>query len=774
MTDINALKNRVSALLKKNRQVEARDLLIKHIRKKQDNADLWCMLGTTNAQLEKYDEAEACYRRATEAKPDYFAAHCNLGLLYQRTNRLEKAEHAIRNALRIQPANVNALHSLVDILCARGKPDDAEASVRNYLARDPGNASALHMLAIVLQKQQRSDEALRVLDSASKAQPGNSALYFDKGLLLHMKGNLSDAANCYRNALKYQPAHINAMNNLGNILCSLGNHGEAIKYYTAAIALAPDNAALYSNVGAVFMETNQLVEAERSFVQALKYKGGSIEIYNNLGTIYKRIGRLSDAETVFRKALALKQDSVYSLNYLGIVLKEKGLVPGALKNFRKVLKIDPGDAVVHSNFLCCLNYCLNIDNKVLAREHRHWGELHGRLESTTVINWTNKPDADRPLRIGYVSPDFRDHPIGYFIEGILKYHNSKEVQTYCYSNVSREDSVTLRLKNLAAHWSSITKQSDATVVEQIRRDRIDILIDLAGHTGDNRLPVFVQKPAPIQVSYLGYPNTTGLTQMDYRLTDRWADPESEDEQYYTEKLIRLTPPFFCYRPPRDAPEITRLPAFTSGRVTFGSLNNLAKINKQVIRLWAHVLCEVEGSRLVLQSSAFDDQGIRQRFKQKFAQFGIEEERLILKKRIPFVEHLGVYSELDIALDPYPWNGHTTTCHSLWMGVPVITLAGKRHSGRLSKSVLFSLGLNDWVAQTEEQYVQLAVAWAGRLEQLNELRQVMRERMLASPLCDGSRLVKGLEKTYREVWRQWCRAPAAGQAGRSATTLNRKP
>ena len=409
----------------------------------------------------------------------------------------------------------------------------------------------------------------------------------------------------------------------------------------------------------------------------------------------------------------------------------------------------PDFEAAHSNLLTGLNYDPDIDPERLLDEHRRWAQVHERVRVLTPCSTDSTPD--RRLRVGYVSPDFRHHAVAHFLKPIFAHHDKVEV--YCYAEIRNPDAVTGYFQSRAQGWRSTVGYTDEQVAEQVRRDQIDILVDLAGHTFGNRLAVFAYKPAPVQITYLGYPSTTGLSTIDYRLTDPIADPPGEQVRH-TETLVRL-PRAFCYAPPENAPLVGPLPAATSGHVTFGSFHSLSKLNSRVIDLWCTILRAVPSAQLLifrdtLRGSALDSIG------SQFGKRGIDPDRVLLS-HIPEggKTFLSLYHKVDIALDPFPWSGHTTTCEALWMGVPVITLYGDRYAGRMAACVLAALDLQELIADTFNKYLAIAVDWATDLDRRTRLRLELRERMLASPLCDGRTFTLSLEETYRQLWRRWC-------------------
>jgi predicted O-linked N-acetylglucosamine transferase (SPINDLY family) len=387
---------------------------------------------------------------------------------------------------------------------------------------------------------------------------------------------------------------------------------------------------------------------------------------------------------------------------------------------------------------------------------RSWQERHGAFPLPAPSSFPNDRTSDRPLRIGYLSPDFRRHSVSFFFEPLLAAHDRSRVQVTCYADLPNPDEVSRRLQGLADRWCNVTPLSHQQLADRIREDGIDILVDLAGHTAGNRLPVFAQKPAPIQVSWLGYPGTTGLDAIDARLTDDIADPPGEADRCHSERLVRLPDGFLCYSPPEDAPSVTPLPAISAGHITFGSFNNPAKITHEAIRAWAAILNNLPNARLLLKGKAFADATTCRRFRRLFAACGIDANRLTTMGMTQSSrEHLDLYGQVDIALDTFPYNGTTTTCEALWMGVPVVTLKGKRHAARVGASILHRLELDHLTASSQDDYVAKALTLAGDTAALQALRAGLRERMQRSPLCAPRPFAAAVEDAYRTLWQQWC-------------------
>ena len=503
------------------------------------------------------------------------------------------------------------------------------------------------------------------------------------------------------------------------------------------------------------MNQRRFQEAISSLEDALRLDSGQTEAARYLGLAYSELGQSTLALRWFERALELNPSLISVLNDLSGELCFQGRVDEAIRSYRELLVKSPDADVAAHNLLLTLNYDHSLDPHSVFQEHVQWGRrLMQRIGSQPLH--TNVRNPNRRLRIGYVSPDFLAHSVAFFIEPVLANHNHDRVEIYCYAASARVDAMTEWLRSLATHWRSIHDMDDTHVVELIRNDQIDILVDLAGHTDGTRLEVFAHQPAPVQVTYLGYPNTTGLPTMHYRLTDAIADPDSFDH-LYTETLVRLPRSFLCYMQSEHAPAVQPLPSLRAGHVTFGSFNNLAKIRAETVALWAQILKTTTGSRLLLKSSILgDDNGVRTRYLEMFFHHGIEPDRLELLGRIPGrAAHLDVYNRVDIALDTFPYNGTTTTCEALWMGVPVVTLEGNHHAGRVGVSLLTQVGLTDLIAKTQEDYVNIAVRLASELPKLASLRADLRQQMAASPLCDAQTFTRNLEAAYREMWLGWC-------------------
>lgn len=602
----------------------------------------------------------------------------------------------------------------------------------------------------------RLTKAARLYKKILKTFPDQpDALHF-LGVIADQSGNHEKAVDLISRAIAVNPDDAEAYNNLGAALKHLGRIEDGAAAYAKAVALWPDYAEAHSNLGNTLRELGRPEEAVASIHRALALKPDNANAHNNLGNAYKALYRLDDAAAAFHRAIELRPNYPEAYNNVGMVLMDEGLIEAAVEAFKMAIAQGVDNPAAHANLLFCMNYEFAFTAGDILAESRHWSEKYGRHDRTGPGPFPNDPSPDRRLKIGYVSPDFKQHSVAYFFEPLLAAHDREHVEIFCYAEVARPDAVTERLKVLADHWYSTVGDDDAAVAEQIRQHGIDILIDLAGYTSGTRLRVFGLKPAPIQVSWLGYPNTTGLSAIDYRLTDAVADPPGESDAHYSEELVRLPNGFHCYQPLAGAPEVDALPAQEMGHLTFGSFNTFPKVSENVITTWAKVLSEVPNSRLLLKAWQFADEAVRERCLDIFRANGIADERLELVPRIAAPEeHLGLYGRVDMALDTFPYGGTTTTCEALWMGVPVVTLKADRHAGRVGASLLTTLGLEELIADTAEAYVAAAAALAGDLDRLADMRAGLRQRLQASKLCDRAGFARDIEAAYREMWRRWC-------------------
>ncbi len=650
------------------------------------------------------------------------------GLAAEASGASAEAMRYYRQAIEADPSCAAAHCNLALLHLAKGEFSDAEAALRMALHAREDFPEAWVALAEALESQDRDAEAVVALDRAIAQRDRFEGALINAAVLLQKMGRLEEAASRYRQVLEIAPDAVAMHNNLGNVLQALGRHAEA----------------------------------EASCRRALELDPALPEAHFNLGNILQALGRASESEACLRRTLELRPDYREAHTGLGNALRDLGRVDEAQTSFRCALALDPDDRDARDNLLLSLNYTQRHSRAEVYAEHLEWARRHAAPQAGLREPHSNSRDAGRKLRIGYVSGDFRRHSVAYFIEPVLAQHDRGWFDVYCYSNVARPDAMTARLMKLADHTREITGVGDVEAAQQVRADGIDILVDLSGHTAGHRLGVFALKSAPVQATYLGYPNTTGLAEIDWRVTDIHTDPPGDGDEFHSERLARLPRTFLCFQPPGEAPGVEPPPCARQGFVTFGSFNVLPKVTPEVIRTWSRILQRVPRSRLHLKALGLGDAASRAHVIGEFEKQGIAADRLtVLPMEGSLQAHLARYHEMDIALDPFPFNGTTTTFEALWMGVPVIALKGDRHSGRVGASILANAGLADLLAPDVDAYVELAAGLAGDVERLASLRRTMRERVAASPLRDAPGFVGSLEDAYRAMWSDWC----AGAAGR---------
>ena len=505
-------------------------------------------------------------------------------------------------------------------------------------------------------------------------------------------------------------------------------------------------------------------EAIASYRRAVELMPASAEALNYLGAAFKDQGMLDEALTAFGKALELNPGYAEALHNVGIVCKDTGQVDQAIDSYRRALAINPSDTRVHSSLLFTLLFHRESTASTVHDEHRRWNQRHAEPLGKSIRPHTNDPSPDRRLRVGYFSPDFRDHCQALFTLPLFSSHDHSHFEFFCYSSVASPDGVTERLRACTDVWRNVARSSDEQLAETIRNDRIDVLVDLTMHMAGSRLLLFARKPAPVQVCWLAYPGTTGLSTIDYRLTDPYLDPPGLDDRYYSEVSSRLPDTFWCYDPLTTEPHVNPLPALKNGFVTFGSPHNFCKVNESVLRLWARVLLAVEKSRLIILAP---EGSHRQRTADFLEHEGVSASRLEFYTPRLRAQYLELYHQIDIVLDTFPYNGHTTSLDSYWMGVPVVTLVGETVVGRAGVSQLTNLGLPELIAKTADEYVRIAFGLASDLNRINDLRGNLRERMRHCPLMDAPRFTRNIESAYRLLWQAWC---AKGQSKPSKQTV----
>jgi len=617
----------------------------------------------------------------------------------------------------------------------------------------PDDPEVLNNLGSLLREERQLEEAIVCHHRAIRLQPGFPEAHCNLGNALFDYGRLDEAELCFRTALAQRPAFPAALVNLGNVLRRRGRVEDAIASYRRALELDPGISFAHNNLGTALKILGRWQEAVAAYRQALALEAQSAIAHYNLGNVLKEAGEAAEAERLLLRALELDPALAEAHLNLGNLRKEQGRLEEAMLCYSRAVAARPDYAAAHANLLFALAYVDGMPQARIFELHRDWGLRHA--QGLARHEHANERDPARRLKIAYVSPDFRAHACAFFVEPLLRHHDRSQVEVYAYAEVAHPDAVTKRLQGLADVWRSTVGLSDEQLAALVQADGIDVLVDLAGHTANGRLLALARKPAPVQVTYLGYPATTGVEAMDWRLTDAVAEPGGQSEAFYTERLYRLPHSLWCYQPFADMGEVSALPARATGQVTFGSFNNYAKVGPRVVALWAEVLRAVPGSRLVMITVPTGE--AQSALWARFESLGVSRERVVLHDRLGREAYVSLFGEVDVALDPFPCNGGTTTCDALWMGLPVVALAGETFLSRASLSVLKASGLAEFAAADEAGYVEMCHRLAGDLEGLAALRASLRARLQASPLLDATGFTRDLEAAYRAMWKAWCAA-----------------
>jgi protein O-GlcNAc transferase len=701
------------------RFAEAETLYRQALQQNPRDPDVLHCLGLLCLQQGRNAEALKLLDEAVAVDGDFAPIHANRARALGALNRADDAIMAWQRALALQPDDHAGQLALAALLWRAGKKEQAADAYRRAIAIRPDIIEAYCDLTIVLAGLGRSDEALEVASRAVNVRPDHALAHNNLGILFKEHGQTSEALAAYRRAIELKPDLAEAPVNLGNLLCEIGRPEEAIVAHNQALAINPDLA----------------------------------NAWTGLGNAHYECARFDEAIAAHRKAFALDPNHSMALNNLGNALVAAGQTSEAVDSLGRSLAIRP-DPGVYANRLYAIWFDSRFDAASILREHRDWNERYARPLAAEIRPHANDRGPDRPLRIGYVSPHLYWMTVGSNLLPLLIHHDRTQFEVFCYSSSARKpDQMTGQLAGHADHWRDIAKLTDEQAAEMIRADRIDILIDLAVQMPPSRMLTFARKPAPVQVTYLGYCGTTGMDAMDYRLSDRYFDPPGSEVGRYSERTVLLPHGYWAYEPCGPMPEVGPLPALAAGHVTFGSMNQVSKPSLATRDLWAKVLLAVPGSRMLIHAAPGSH---RDRLCQQFFAQGVAADRIMFQERKPWVDYARTFNRIDIALDSLPNNGGIASCDALMMGVPLITRAGNTSVGRAGSSILNNIGLPELIAETPGQFVQIASGLAADLPRLAALRAGLRQRMEQSPLRDHKTFARDIETAYRQMWREWCR------------------
>ncbi len=693
----------------------------------------WKALGVVFQRVGMNNEALPFMQKAVMLAPDDVEAHSNLGVIHQVLGRLQEAEASYRQAIQVRPDYVVAHGNLGILLEDSGRLNEACFSYQNVLQIMPDAVDAHCNLGNVLKKLGRFDEAVASFRLALQISPDLAELHF----------------------------------NLANTLIKLGKDSEAEISYRNAIRIKPDYAAAYYNLGCHLMKSSPwLLEAEACFRSALRFKPNYVEAYSNLAALLQGLGRMDEGIACCQHVVNIEPHSADAHNNLGNALRDSGRIDEAKVSYRRALELDPAHAEAHSNLIFALDLAANVSIHEMQQERRAWGESHA-VHLLQDIPYANILDPERRLRIGYLATDFRTNSAPTSFAAMLFEYDRSRFDVIAYSNETKTTALTDRIKQSVTAWRNIFEMSDDEAADLIRKDGIDILVDLAGHSGRNRLTVFARKPAPIQITAWAYSTGTGMKAMDVLFSDPILIPP-EEKHLYAERIVYL-PIFFSYYSCQTPPDVEVLPALSSKVITFGTFSRMEKVSLQTYQTWAQVLLSVPGSRMLIKNAEMDHEEARERVSAHFVRAGVARERLILQGRTRWEEHLAAFNQVDIALDTFPQGGGVTTLEGILMGVPLITLRWPTFAGRTGASILTTLGLEDWIAQTQHEYVAIAKQKAQDIEALSELRQQLRSQLKSSMVGNTQAYAGVVEQEYRKLWQEWCDSHSSNISSRTLSS-----
>lgn len=706
-----------------------------------ESALAWQLLGAAR-RMQGRDGVNA-FRKAVDLLPDDALAHSNLGAALTDLGRFGEAVASYGRAIEIDPGLAEAHFNRGNALQACGQDQAAADSYRRALELEADWSEAHNSLGAVLERQHDLGAALACYRRAVEVNPGNPRALANLACLLSKTGHFDEAAQCFRRALPLRPDDARTWSGLGAALTGSGHIEDALPCLYRATELEPASAKNHFNFGLVLYQAGRLAAAEKSYRRALEIDPGLAAAHNNLGVCLRELGHLDDGLASCRRAIELTPDSALAWNNLGLLCKDAGRLDQALASYRRATELDPDYTQARSNLVYLLSFHPGFDQRAQLNEARAFGDALA-ARAVPVARMARAADASGRVRIGYVSPDFRDHCQSLFTLPLLSHHDRTRFETFCYSDVVRPDAITARLRGHVDVWRETAAMGDDELAAMIAGDGIDILVDLTMHMAKGRPRVFSRKPAPVQVAWLAYPGTTGLPAMDYRLSDPWLDPPERGDEPYSERTLRLPHSFWCYDPLAGEPCPNPLPVLATGHVTFGCLNNFCKLNDATLQRWGRVMAHTPGSRLLLLAPAGS---ARQRVVDVLRRCQVSAERVEFVDHRPRADYLRLYHRIDLCLDTDPYNGHTTSLDAYWMGVPVVTRVGATVVGRAGWSQVNNLGLTELAAFDDDGFVEAAVTLAQDLERLDHLRGSLRQRMAASPLMDAARFATDIEAAF---------------------------
>lgn len=712
-------------------------------------------LAFEGAQL--FSDAERVYRTLTGQYANNWNLWFRLGVVLHHQQKHQEAIQAFANALQLNSQSAETWSNLGVCQIAIGNSDRGIASLKRAVELDPQRVDYLRNYGIALKNSGQLEPAKQILESSIRLEPNHSGSFYHLAQLYWAQERLDLAERAYETAMQLSP-NVAAYTELSELRLRRGKLAQAIEGFCSILSVCPDFDRVLLGLGNAYYRSGKLLEAKECFDRILQRNPESKEAWHNLGALSGYLREdiegehpYDHAEYCIERAISLDPNFATAFHSLGNVYKNQGQIEKAIDAYSKAAELDLSWPGALSSLCYASYFSPNLDAAAIRATHQRWNERFAK-SIRPYTSFSNSKDPERRLRIGYVSPDFREHVLSLYMVPLFANHDHSMYEVFLYSAVPHADAMTQRIRSYADHWREIGGLPTAAIVEMIRADGIDLLFDLSMHMSGSQLPVFACKPAPVQITWMAYPGTTGLTTIDYRLTDPYLDPPGMFDAYYSEESIRLPDSFWCIDPLNNTIQVNQLPADRNGLITFGNLNNPCKLNSKVIQLWSQVLKAIPKSHITLL--AYQGKH-RDRLSGEFLQNGIEPQRIQFVVSAPRQEYLKYYHEIDISLDTVPYNGHTTSIDALWMGVPVLSLVGQTVVGRAGLSQLTNIGREEFICHSAEEFVQKAVSLAGNLEQLRRIRSSLRSELEASPLMNAKAYTQEVELTCRHLWKRWC-------------------
>lgn len=692
------------------------EILAQEITNKYPNHPFgWRILSIILAMIGKFENSLIASQKLIEIAPEIPSSYINMGGSYQALGKFQDSEKYYRHAIYLDNRNLSANLNLGIVLFKLNRKEESEEVLKKVLLIDENNFNAHYYLGNIYSTLHENDKAIKSYEKALSIDSNHAQTYANLGSVFILNSKFDEAEKNCKKAISLNPNLALAYFNLGNIYKNYKEFDKAKKNYEIAIRHNSNYHLAFCNLGNIFLDTGYPKDAIKYYKKALKIKPNFVEALNNLGNSYRKIDKMKEAELSYREALRHKE------NY----------------------------APAYSNLLF-LQSSISYDTKSHKSEAKNFARIFRKEVKKPFSSWSYNNDN---LKVGFVSGDFYNHPVGFFLDSFLSELNNLNIEIFAYSNNFFEDNFTKRLRKNIHNWREIYDKNNKDTAELIYKDNLNILIDLSGHTAKNRLPIFIYKPAPIQLTWLGYWATTGISEIDYMLGDPYVAPKSE-AHHFEEKIFNLPETVMCFSKPDFEIKIEPLPALSNKNITFGCFNDLGKMNKDVVEVRANILKSVKNSKLFLKNKQLNNDLVREDVLNRFSNYDISPDRIILEGSSSREKYLETYNKIDIALSPFPYGGVTTTAEGLWMGVPIIVMRGDRYISHVGESIVENVGLSEWVANDINDYVNKAVEFSSQIDKLSDIRESLRDKVLSSPLFDAKRFAISFEKTLLNIWKEY--------------------